>query len=374
MKDIYKLLNDVKLDDSDFEEMDVTEFEKAKVKSTLKKSIIRKQKRKSWKMPVAAAAIVLSLSAATIGLAFPAYAGNIPIIGDIFRFLDNDKTGIYDNYKEFSTEMNLTQESNGIKMTVNDAVFDGKTVTVTYSIESKKEIEGEIQMLSSDLADIEGARGMIVSDELTKIDNHHYVGLSRFTPSELNLAEGEAIDIKWQVDGLLFEESVKDIKGKWKFAFSLKAADNQVQLSNGSAEKDGVQVTVEKVVFTPMSFIVHYDQQASEQATDKWDNIHVEVEVKDDVGNVYSGKGNGGFGKDTYTMSWSNTFEKLDPNATKLIVTPTVGVASFGPATYEEGETITNSRGESITTNATSQMAEAEEEWILDDIVIELEK
>lgn len=375
MKDIYKLLNDVKMDDSDFEEMDVTEFEKAKVKSTLKKSIIRKQKRKCWKMPVVAAAIVLSLSVTTIGLAFPAYAGNIPIIGDIFRFLDNEKTGVYDNYKEFSTEMNLIQESNGVKMTINDAVFDGKTVAVTYSIESDKELEGEIEMLADSMLDIQGARGMVGSYDISKVDNHHYVGLSRFTPSELDLTEGEAIDIKWKVNGLLFKGSKEEIKGKWKFAFSLKAADSQVQLSNGSAERDGVQITVEKVVFTPMSFIVHYDQKASEQAIEKWDHVDVELEVKDDLGNIYSGEGNGGFGKDAYTMSWSKTFEKLDPNATKLIVTPTVSLLSFDTETPDKFETTKNKRGEDVTTATIGGlMANAEEELTMEEIVIELEK
>ena len=147
MKDIYELLNDVSIDDNEFEEMEVTEFEKAKVKSALKKSIPRKKKRMDWKMNVAAAAIVLGLSATTLGLTFPAYAGNIPVIGDIFRFLDNGKTGLYDNYKEYSTEMNMTQESNGIKMTINDAVFDGETVAITYSIESDRDLGEDLQYL-----------------------------------------------------------------------------------------------------------------------------------------------------------------------------------------------------------------------------------
>ena len=36
--------------------------------------------------------------------------------------------------------MNLTQESNGIKITINDAVFDGETVAITYSIESDRDL------------------------------------------------------------------------------------------------------------------------------------------------------------------------------------------------------------------------------------------
>ena len=51
-----------------------------------------------------------------------------------------EKQDLYDNYKEYSTEMNMTEESNGIKVTINDAVFDGKTVAITYSIESDQDL------------------------------------------------------------------------------------------------------------------------------------------------------------------------------------------------------------------------------------------
>ena len=81
MKDIYELLNDVNVDDDGFEEMEITELEKTKVKSMLKQSISKKKKRMSWKMNVAAAAVLIGLSTTTAGLAFPAYAGNIPVIG-----------------------------------------------------------------------------------------------------------------------------------------------------------------------------------------------------------------------------------------------------------------------------------------------------
>ena len=34
----------------------------------------------------------------------------------------------------------MTRESNGVKVTINDAVFDGRTITITYSIESDKDL------------------------------------------------------------------------------------------------------------------------------------------------------------------------------------------------------------------------------------------
>lgn len=366
MKDIYELLNDVSVDDNEFEEMAVTEFEKAKVKSTLKQSIGKKKKRMGWKMNVAAAAVVVGLSTATIGLTFPAYAGNIPIIGDIFRFLDNEKTGLYDNYKEYSTEMNLTQDSNGIKITINDAVFDGETVAITYSIESDRDL-GEVLYMGT--PDIKGSTGMAGSSGITKIDDYHYVGLDKVTPFGL---ASDTADIKWKIGSISRTDTGEKIKGNWKFAFSLPATDSQTQLTNQSVEQNGVTVNIEKVAFTPMSFIVHYNQHASQQVQDKWHEAYVELKIKDDLGNVYSGEGNGGSGTDDYTLNWSKTFEKLEPNATKLIVTPHVTFMIHDETNSGGVEMTADGKEKEISIPVKTGVGQ--EEFIMDDIVIELEK
>ncbi|WP_318618306.1 DUF4179 domain-containing protein [Sporosarcina sp. YIM B06819] len=369
MKDIYELLNDVNVDDHEFEEMTVTEFEKAKVKSALKKSISKKNKRRGWKMNVAAAALVVGLSTVTIGLTFPAYAGNIPIIGDIFRFLDNEKTGLYDNYKEYSTEMNLTQDSNGIKITINDAVFDGETVAITYSIESDRDLGEAPSTLHLGSADIKGATGAAGSSHVTKVDDYHYVGLDKITPFGLT---SDMADINWKIRSILRTDTGEKIKGNWKFAFSLPAIDSQFQLTNQSVEKNGVTVNIEKVAFTPMSFIVHYNQKATQEVQDKWHEAYIELEIKDDLGNVYTGEGNGGSGKDAYTISWSKTFEKLDPNATKLIVTPHVTFRIHDETNSGGVEITADGKEKEISIPVKSGVGR--EEFIMDDIVIELEK
>lgn len=100
----------------------------------------------------------------------------------------------------------------------------------------------------------------------------------------------------------------------------MQATDYEVQLSNGFAEEEGIRVGIEKVVFTPMSFIVYYDQEVSAQAMEKGTDVDVQLKVQDDLGNIYVGEVNGGFGKNPYTISWSQTFGQVDPNATKLII------------------------------------------------------
>jgi len=347
MKDIYELLNDVNVDDHEFEEMPVTESEKAKVKSTLKQSIAKKKKRMAWKMNVAAAAVVIGLSTATVGLTFPAYAGNIPIIGDIFRFLDFRETGLYDNYKEYSTEMNLTQESDGIKITIKDAIFDGETVSITYSIESDRDL-GENPTIFP-MPTIIDSTGYTASTHISKIDEYHYVGLDRITPLRMT---SDSADIKWNVDSLFPKTDELMIKGKWKFAFSLPATESRIQLTNQSVDQHGVAVTIDKVTFTPMSFNVHYTQQTSEQVQEKWQQPYVDLKIKDDAGNEYYGEKNGEYGRADYATTRINTFEKLNPNATKLIVTPLITFRVYDEAKSEFGQ----------------------ERVVMDDIVIELEK
>ena len=102
--------------------------------------------------------------------------------------------------------------------------------------------------------------------------------------------------MKWKIDNLLLIDRDEKVKGNWKFAFSLQATESQVQLTNQSVEQNGVTVNIEKVVFTPMSFIVHYNQKATQQVQDKWHEAYVELKIKDDLGNIYSGEGNGGSG------------------------------------------------------------------------------
>ncbi|MBP1992148.1 DUF4179 domain-containing protein [Paenibacillus eucommiae] len=129
--------------------------------------------------------------------------------------------------------INMTKESNGIKVTVTEAIFDGETVSLTYSLESKQDL-GDAPYLHAFL----------------------------------------------------------DIKGDWSFSFALKATKRNTQSIDLSAEYDGVLVHIGKVSVTLMSVIVYYDQMVTEKVRNKWERVDVELEIKDDFGNNYLGEGN----------------------------------------------------------------------------------
>lgn len=385
MKDIYELLNDMDIDENEFDEMEVNELEKAKVKRSLKKSINKKKKMKSWKKNIAAASIIVGLSASTFGLTFPVYAGNIPVIEDIFRFFGNGGadggikeisnesqiptdagTGLFYDYKEYSNELNITKESNGIKFTVNDAVFDGKTVSITYSIESEQDLGENAGISSPKIKGMNATGGISRTSEIGK---NKYVGV--LTVSNLKDKKLDIANIKWDIDSIQNPDNQKEIKGDWKFAFSLNASDSKIQLTDGSSEQDGVKVNIGKISVTPMSFTVYYDQEVSEKVRNKWDGVDVELEIKDDLGNVYSGEGNGGKGKDSFGVSRSKTFKKLEQGASKLIITPHITLKDDNSDNYASVTIMENGVKE---IPLPEKIGKGKENLVLEDIIIELNK
>ncbi|WP_459501399.1 DUF4179 domain-containing protein [Bacillus sp. C1] len=368
MKDIYELLNDIKIDEKELEEIEASEIEKEKVKYNLKQSIRTKKKMKTWKKGIAAASVLVGLSVATLGIGFPTYAGGLPIVGDIFRFLDNGRTGLYENYKEFSTELNMTRESNGVKITINDAVFDGRTVTITYSIESDKDLGenpsvfGHLDMMTSD--------GMGGSSQISKVADKKYVGM--ITGTHHNSKRKDVVNLRWNIEQIHMLDEKKEMKGNWNFALTLKAMDSKEVKVGGSSAKEGVKVSLEKMEVTPMSFIIFYNQENAKKLLKEWDDTDVELEVRDDLGNQYAGEGNGGTSTEAEPnkSQWSTTFQKLNENATKLIVTPHVNLRTRTPENYG-GVEMVDGKERKITV---PQKEAKNKKVVLEDIVIELKK
>lgn len=381
MKDIYELLNDIDIDEKELEEIEASEIEKEKVKRNVKQSIRVKKKMKSWKKGVAAASILVGLSVATLGIGFPTYAGGLPIVGDIFRFLDNGRTGLYENsktdagkimephynYKQYTTVLNMTKESKGIKITINDAIFDGKTVSINYSIESNRDLGENPSTL--DFLTIKGAGTQSGSNKITKVADRKYTGLIK-TSSDLVGSKETIVNVEWNVQSIAILETEEEIKGDWNFNINLKGIENIETLIGGSTEKDGVKVNMERMEITPISFILYYNQEVSQKIRGVWDGVDVDLEVRDDLGNQYYGEGNGGSGEDSYNFNWSKTFQQLNENATKLIITPHVNLRIHTPENYGS---VTIVEGQ-VKERFVPRRLGGNKGIVLDDIVIDLKK
>lgn len=360
-KDVYDHLNDIEMDVSQFEAEEVSETEKAKMKRDLKRKI-RRPKPVRWRKIAAAASISIGLSSAALfGLSFTSFAQEIPIIGQVFKWFNDD--GFFENYSEQAKELAMTQEDNGISMTVNEAIFDGKTLYVTYELTSEKDL-GESPWLDGmpDLLDNTDIWTLSTRHDIKKIDSTHYAGITtaQIYPVD-RLDEG---NFEFTINEVLPDESMdgQSVPVNLTFQFDLRATENKEQLVNNKVEQNDVTVTVKKVMYTPMSFMIYYDENLTTELMELWDFITVDIVVKDDIGNEYANRHNGGSSNSSTLLNHTNTFERLDPKATKLIITPVVQLLERD-GTTEYGAIYRNQ-------DSTAPM----EEFEMDEIVIEIEK
>lgn len=328
MKDIYTLLAEVPVDEQELAAMEQNgvdhELGKARLKKQLKHTIFGQQKkrRKRAVYIAAAAAVVLVTSGAYVGITNPAYAAELPIVGDIFRFLDNGRTGAYDLYKENASEINITKVDQGIAMTIKEAIFDGQTVYYTYELASERDL-GEQPIIGGGPFSIKGYRGgMTGSEGLVKVADGQYVGQANYSIDQ----KRDSVSCKLDIEQIRLAND-EQINGSWSFAFTLKAVEADIQLIGQSAAIDDHVVTIDSLEKTPMSFSINYSQFLPESYRDMGQSMNVTAEliVRDDLGNVYPGESQGGHGNmNTGEMSWRTTFGKLDSEATQLIITPSL--------------------------------------------------
>ncbi|MGL5086136.1 MAG: DUF4179 domain-containing protein, partial [Clostridium sp.] len=109
---------------------------------------IRNSNKKKRKIAgTIAAGLALSL---TIGLSNPVIAENIPILKDVFKLVENnhlkkidEPNSYYSNilnndYSKYSNYIGESQESNGVKITIQETVYDGENLYMSYKVESEK--------------------------------------------------------------------------------------------------------------------------------------------------------------------------------------------------------------------------------------------
>lgn len=361
MKDIYKHLNDIDIDLDEFEEMEVSEFERAKVKKELLNKIHTSHQKK-WKKSLTAASLVLGLiTSALFGLSFTANAEKIPVIGNIYKIF-NYNDALYEDYHENSNPINGVAEGNGLKLTLNEAIYDGETIIVSYTIDTSKDLGDSFYI--DGVAVVEGKEENTIN-EVYKIGENKYTGKSTITVNE----PYQTLDVDWKINYMLpnLTTDQKRIIGDWNFKFQLNKAEITIQSLTQVIEQGGIKLNFEKLIITPQSFHIEFEQTASVELTKEWDSNSIDFEVKDDVGNVYISKAGGGTGSDSFLYNMSASYDSLDPTASKLIITPKVTLADYDLVEYNEDGTI-RSRGRSI--NSTADI----KEFNMDKIIIEIEK
>lgn len=248
-KDIFKLFNEIKIEESEFDDMDdeVSDIQVEKIKKNLNKRIKGQRNLKVAKHGSIAAAIGL-ISIIGIGTASPAFAKNIPILNSITQTL-NEKFGGHGDYAKYSQVVNKSATDNGVTLTVNEVIADDSKIILGYTIKSNKKIEDlEVVGLSKFLM----INGKHLGSGGGAIGN--YVDDCTFVGSEeIHAAlpqDSKQYDISLNVD------SIMNIKGKWNIAFTASKDElvkkSEVFKLNKKVDLKDEDITVDKVVMSPI--------------------------------------------------------------------------------------------------------------------------
>lgn len=135
MKDPLEYLNDVKIDLSEYEEVELNEIEEKKMKKLAKKSISEAHNtKKSFKLVAKVSGLVVGISVCTLafGFYFPTYAEKIPILKDVYELLYSpDKLGDYEAYSEpVMAEIKV----DGYKVSIEKAYYNGLELSIIYKV------------------------------------------------------------------------------------------------------------------------------------------------------------------------------------------------------------------------------------------------
>jgi hypothetical protein len=297
-------------------------------KMGVKKAKAEQQKRR-FKNPLVAAAVILGLSTTSVAYAFPSIAAQIPFMDNVISFF-NDEERDYKNFETFSTNIGLAQTSNGTTVMIDNAVYDGTNITISYAIETEQEVEQEIEIRPMNWFDVDGASGMGGSEKITKISGNRYVGLASFTPHFKDGEYPKTVEVTWEPETFKSISDDSALEGDWSFAFSLNRLEGNIELLNETVQNKGVNFTLQSVEFTDVSTVISYEQVVSDELLKEWKSVTPVFKVTDDLGNVYmDGTSGSGTSPDNFkTFKGTSDFGTIQEGANKLIIQP-IQIASL---------------------------------------------
>lgn len=308
------------LDVDNIEPLELSDAKKADIKNNILAKVHKKKNFMSLRRLTAAA--IIGVSAVTVmSFTFPTVASQLPFMHDIFSYFQNDTDLDFDKY---ATTIGQVQTDNGISVMIENAVYDGTAITMSYAVETDKELGDHPR--AENFFDIEKSKGWSATGRpLGKVSDTTYVGLAKITPRFANTSPDEVV-LSWEPYSFTNTETNTELKGDWQFDFKLTKLDSDLQLINKSIEQDDVTVLIKSFETNDMSTVIHYEQFIDTEALKHWSSVTAQFDtIHDDLGNVYPYNGYGNSSNnDGRSWTSSGSIRSIDPNATTLTFVPTI--------------------------------------------------
>lgn len=266
------------MNNSKYNEITIPNNLDARIDEGVKNASLEKIKNNRRKKNRAIGTIVASLVAVvTIGIANPALAAKIPIVGSVFESIEKN-VHFPGNYSQYATSVNETAYSNGIGITLSEILCDGQSLYVTYIIENEKPFKytswGDSglmdmnQLITSeaynkvDFTDEELDNSGFAGLEGKFIDENTFVGVEKYNLSLLKAEIPDQFTFQTKINlienyGVNSNDKSYYKWGTWAFKVPVtvdKSLMETIDLNDQGIESDIVKVN--SISITPFDMIV----------------------------------------------------------------------------------------------------------------------
>lgn len=251
-------------------------------KLRMKKPDNRNQKRKKVWTTAAAAVAVIAVSG-TVLYSNPVLAKNIPVIGDVFAkmqenrakdpYAGKDKTA-YEKIEDHSVNVQTPgseAEDNGVTVTVSDAYCDGYEMYFTMTATTDNEQINQKKYLLPEKSQRVQVNGEECGAELCleKAEDGSFVGLGHISADFLKkkeFSDQSTVDIQFtqlygkgenELSTTKYVEGENLISGEWNLKFTVNTDASNNQTYEVNAENNGFKVS--KVVKVPASTYLYLE-------------------------------------------------------------------------------------------------------------------
>lgn len=258
---IYKELNDIQLDITEFEDTSLTKLEEEQWEKRVKNKLRKNKKTKKWFGVAVAFMLIVSI---TVPLGKTSLANTPFIAGVIEKYIDKQQPLDYSSYK---TAIGKTAENKYGKLTLNEVLVDDNKLLISSTFEPAKSVKfdyqtyliPQVQINGRDFSNIKDAQSIEVNDSMFTI----YGGVEL---SEMPQTDDLQIEITYNTfnrDTVIGQPWIFDIEVSQA---QLMKEKRTFDLNETIALYDGNKLTVNKVVSTPISTTIYYDvtQSANE--------------------------------------------------------------------------------------------------------------
>jgi len=289
-----------------------------------------KDRKKGWTFTIikyTAAIALISLLTVSSAIASPAFANfvtQIPLIGTAFNYFVTEKV-YYEGYEKLSTAIGVIEESDGVDIIIDQAIYDGNMVTLSFIIRTDEDFG-----TSLDFENLPQLQGGFTNSayEIEYVKDIGYVGVMTLS---MILENRETVNIAWKPSSITSDN--KTIKGDWKFQFSLKEIPNNKIPINQEVSNKGVTVRLIDASKTDVNLSINYSQIVDPNLLEIYEYVEAELYAIDNLGNEYKVPYNGGEGivgsNSSEDWMWNATVHGLDEKATSITFYPFANVSNL---------------------------------------------